>query len=302
MMRSKASSTILTCLSMGFVISHFGLAWGQAPTAPRTRPVAPPSRLATRPVDDRTPPQTLPVPQRNAGTGAGAQHPLEPAVQLARRASLRMKDVRDYTAVLVKRERIDGELTTHESLFLKVRHEPFSVYIYCLGPTKPKGQEAIYVAGMNNNQVQAHSTGLKKWAGTFSLEPNSARMMEGNLYPLTNIGIQNMTERLLNRETDEMAFGECEVKFYEGAKIDSRLCTCVEIVPPVPRKNFKFHRTRVFYDNEWQIPVRTENCGWPTEAGTEPPVMEEYTYQKLQLNRGLTDLDFDVRNPSYAFE
>ncbi len=305
MLRAKAFSTSLGWLAAGALLSQFGVAWGQVPTNPLSRQRAEPSRLATRPVEGRTPPQPLSLqsPANSpANNGAVAQHPLEPVVQLARRAELRLKDIRDYTCVLVKRERIDGELTTYESLFLKVRHEPFSVYLYCLGPTKPKGQEAIYVAGRNNNEVQAHSTGLKSLVGTFSLEPTSPRLMEGNLYPLTNIGIQNMTTRLITRETDEMAFGECEVKFYEGAKIDNRLCTCAEIIHPVPRKNFKFHRTRVFYDNEWQIPVRVENCGWPAQPGTEPPVMEEYTYQKVQLNRGLKDIDFDVRNPTYKFE
>lgn len=278
-------------------------AWGQQSPRPATAPRPAPQRSVTRVAENQ--PAVPPLAGRDeSGTAASGAtgHPLEPAVELARRAAGRLQEVRDYTCVLVKRERIDGELTPNESLFLKIRHEPFSVYIHCLGPTKPKGQEAIYVAGRNNNQVLAHSTGLKKLAGTLTLEPTSARMMEGNLYPLTNIGILNMTNRLLTRETDEMAFGECTVNYYQGAKVDGRPCTCVEIVHPVPRKNFKFHRTRVFYDNEWQFPVRTENCGWPARVGDLPPVMEEYTYQQVRLNPGLTDLDFDTRNPSYGYE
>ena len=99
-----------------------------------------------------------------------------------------------------------------------------------------------------------------------------------------------------------MGYGECEVKLYPGAKVEGRPCTCVEIVHPVPRTTFKYHRTRIFYDDEWQFPIRVANCGWPAQPGAEPPVSEEYTYRKMQLNPGFTDLDFDTRNPAYQFE
>lgn len=299
MLRAWLLSGLWGSIGVGLLLSSSQIARAQAP--PNQQRYAP-TREAARTAARSSPAATREI---SAGSGTTAQattHPLQPAVDLARRAEQHLQGVRDYTCVLVKRERIDGKLTPYESLFLKVRQEPFSVYIYCLGPTKPKGQEALFVTGRYNNQVQAHSTGLKKLAGTLSLEPTSPRMMEGNLYPLTQIGLLNMTRRLITRETEEMAFGECEVKFFEGAKVDGRLCTCAEIIHPVPRRNFKFHRTRVFYDNEWQIPVRTENCGWPTAAGAEPPVMEEYTYQKVRLNAGLTELDFDTRNPAYQFE
>jgi hypothetical protein len=288
-MRNRIVGGCFRVIGAGLVLCGGSFAMGQSARSGDGKPVAgqAPTRTAARPAQTPTIDQSA--------------HPLQPAVDLARRAEQQLLKVRDYSCVMVKRERIDGKLATHESLFLKVRHEPFSVYLYCLGPTKPKGQEAIYVAGRNDNLVLAHSTGIKKLAGTLSLEPTSTRMMEGNLYPLTNIGLLNLTRRLITRETEEMAFGECEVKLFEGAKVDGRLCTCVEIIHPVPRKNFKFHRTRVFYDNEWQIPLRTENCGWPAQPGSEPPVMEEYTYQKLQLNRGFTDLDFDTRNPAYQY-
>ena len=85
-----------------------------------------------------------------------------------------------------------GDCRRTSRCFSRFRHEPFSVYLYCLGPNKPKGQEVIYVEGRNNNEVLAHSTGLKKIVGTLSLESTSPRMMEGNLYPITNIGIQNL--------------------------------------------------------------------------------------------------------------
>jgi outer membrane lipoprotein-sorting protein len=54
-------------------------------------------------------------------------------------------------------------------------------------------------------------------------------------------------------------------------------------------------------DNEWKIPVRYAAFNWPEAQGSEPEVIEEYTYQNVKINVGLTDKDFDFTNPDYNF-
>ena len=99
-----------------------------------------------------------------------------------------------------------------------------------------------------------------------------------------------------------MKYGECEVKFFKGAKINDRICTCIQVVHPVPRRNFLFHLARIFVDDELNLPVRYESYDWPKEAGAAPELMEEYTYLNLKLNNGFTDADFDIKNPNYGFK
>jgi len=95
------------------------------------------------------------------------QHPLEPAVQMAESAMINIRNnIRDYSCTLVKRERINGKLADREYMYLKVRHEPFSVYMYFLGPSRLRGQEVIYVAGQNNGNLMGHGVGIRKIAGT----------------------------------------------------------------------------------------------------------------------------------------
>ncbi|MCP3695353.1 MAG: DUF1571 domain-containing protein, partial [Planctomycetaceae bacterium] len=36
-------------------------------------------------------------------------------------------------------------------------------------------------------------------------------------------------------------------------------------------------------------------------AGAKPEVVEEYTYLNLKINVGLTEEDFDTKNPKYNF-
>ena len=86
------------------------------------------------------------------------------------------------------------------------------------------------------------------------------------------------------------------------AKVNGRVCTVFEITHPVPRRNFQFHKTIVFIDDELNVPIRFENYSWPTERGGKPVLEEEYTYINLKLNKGLLDSDFDSHNSHYHFQ
>lgn len=230
-------------------------------------------------------------------------HPLDPVLKMAYGGLEAMdKSVRDYTATLVKRERINGKLGEYKYMFVKIRHKPFSVYLYFLGPEKVRGREVIYVEGQNHGKLVAHeASGISALVPRVKLDPNSDLAMSGEKYPITKIGIRNLTKELVEVGEQDKRHGECEVKFFKGAKVQDRVCTCLQVVHPVPRKHFRFHLARVYIDDEHQVPIRYESYLWPQEAGGTPPLEEEYTYMKLKFNVGLKDSDFDPDNPNYKF-
>lgn len=263
---------------------------------------------ATRPDRDQLPQPVYKVAHKNESSdvGAGAaveksEHPLVPALKMAYASRETLKDIHDYTATLVKRERIGGKLQDPESMFIKVRQQPFSVYLYFLSPESKKGQEVIYVEGQNNGNMLAHGVGVKKLVGTVSLAPTSPMAMAGQRYPITEIGISNLTKRLIEVAEHDKQYGECDVKFFKGAKINGRSCVCIQVTHPVPRKNFLFNIARVFVDDQMNIPVRYEAYEWPENPDGQPQLLEEYTYLNVKLNVGLTDKDFDPKNPDYSF-
>jgi len=225
------------------------------------------------------------------------EHPLMPALRWAYDGVGNIEKLRDYSATMVKRERISGKVGEPEYMFVKVRHEPFSVYMYFMGPADLKGREVIFVQGRNKDKLLAHATGLQgKLLGTLELEPTGPVAMRGNRYPLTEIGILNMVRRLVEVGEQDVKYGECEVKFFKGAKINNRVCTCIQVVHPVPRRNFLFHVARIFVDDEFNVPIRYESYDWPEQPGGPPRLLEEYTYLNLKLNNGFTDTDFDPRS------
>ncbi|MCC9609016.1 DUF1571 domain-containing protein [Blastopirellula sp. JC732] len=248
----------------------------------------------------------------NATQQVAAQHPLTPAVELAKRALDRIdQSVRDYECTLVKREQISGKVLDPEYMYTKIRNEqvdgngsvvtPFSVYMRFVAPANIKGREVVYVKGHNNGNLIAHEGGNLLKLVTVPLDPNGMLAMRNNRYPITEIGIRNLIVRLIEVAEEDMRYGECEVKFYQGAKINDRVCTAIEVIHPTPRSNFRFHKAHIFIDDELQLPIRYAAWDWPKKAGDQPMLFEEYTYSNLKLNNGFTDTDFDTKNPNYAF-
>jgi len=236
-----------------------------------------------------------------AWTEDANKHPLMPALRWAKEALQQIEKLDNYTATLIKRERTNGRMGPTECLSIKVRQKPLSIYVKSLGPQSMKGQELLYVEGVNKGKMWAHGVGLRGLLGTLAIDPTDPLAMQGQQYPVTQIGILKLTERLIEIADRDMKFGECKAKWIDHVKINDRPCRCIEVVHPQPRDNFIFHIARIFVDDELNVPIRYERYGWPSAPGGRLLLMEEYTYLDVRRNAGLTAADFDVHNPAYHF-
>ena len=254
--------------------------------------------------------QTAPVlemetPKIASTSAAVTEHPLIPVIRWAEKERPTVAAVKDYTATMVKQENINGKVQPAQVMEVKVRHQPFSVYVKLQVPKELNGQQAIYVKGQNDDKAFCHGVGFQKAFGTQKLEPTGIIMMNNNKYPITDMGVLNLIDKLLEVGYKDSKFGECEVTYKEGVTIgskdDPRACTMIEVTHPVPRQNFTFYKARIFVDKELNLPIRYESYDWPRKEGETPTLLEAYTYLNLKLNVGLTDADFDHKNPKYAF-
>ena len=133
------------------------------------------------------------------------QHPLEPAIRIAQAAQKAIAEEDGYEAVLTKRELL-GRRVIQQRMRMKIRHEPFSVYLYFNSPHR--GREVIYVDGKNGGNLLAHETGLAALVGTVRLKPTSSTAMRDNRYPVTEIGMKRLVELLVGQWENEKAYGE----------------------------------------------------------------------------------------------
>lgn len=242
-------------------------------------------------------------------------HPLAAPLRMAReKLAYSQQEIHDYSAILVKRERVGDELLAHQFISLKVRNErldsqvgvvvPFSVYMHFVGPESLKGREVLWVKGQNNNKLVAHAG--SGFAGLLSiwLEPTSTVAMRDQRYPVNYIGMESLLEQYIVRLEKDRRVGtreDFQVRIFKGARVDGRVCTCTQVTHPVRRAYLDNHVTRLFVDDEDNVPIRYVAWDWPTQQGASPAVIEEYSYTKVKLNLGFTNSDFDYKNPNYNF-
>ena len=241
---------------------------------------------------------------------AEAAHPIDPALDIAI-ASLKhvQTNVDDYSALFVKRCRVNGALPPLQFARLKVRNRkteddqitaPFSVYLDFLKPSNVKGREVIWVEGANDGEMTVHQGGMASFL-TLNIDPEGTLAMRGQRYSIKEVGIENLLEIIVSTGYQDRQHGECEVKIHHDKKFGQINCTVLEITHPIKRDHFRFHRALVYLDNSLHLPVRYQAWTWPESPGGKPVLDEEYNYFKLQVNGGLSDSDFDAANPDYRF-
>ena len=287
------------------VVATVPHAWGQPPATPaggveRATWTSP----AVESGDGRERPAYIPAEQATwISPAVENEHPWMPVLRWVRQEQAMIdRNVRDYSATIVSRERIGDRLEEYQSIFVKIRHRPPSVYVYVLTPDGHKGEEAIYVEGRNDGKLLGHATGIAgRMIGTVALDPQGATAMNGHRHPITELGIRPLCQRLVGLGNNDVQFAESEVRFLTGLKLNDRRCSGVEVIHPVPRTSFQFHRLRVFIDEQLKLPIRYEQYDWPRQAGGPPELVEEYNFMNVQINQGYTDADFDPRNPHYGF-
>lgn len=247
--------------------------------------------------------------------GSSEKHPLDPVLDLAH-ASLKsiQAGVEDYRTRMVKRERIRGRLGDESIMQVKFRvahdqsdqmaeakrgHGRTQVYLRFESPSNIQGREVIWIEGRNDDKMIAHEAGLLNLIRT-ELDPNGPLAMMGNKYPITEIGLEKMVQKLIEIGQRERERDDCQVLIEEGHRVGDRVCRLIQVTHPKKQPDLEFHVAQIFFDVERMVPLRYASYQWPDGDG-EPPLEEEYTFLDLQLNVGLSDRDFDPDNPEYDF-
>ncbi len=223
-------------------------------------------------------------------------------MQTLRQAHDKLSNVSTMQCVFHKQERVDGQLQDLNIINLKVRKEPLSAYMRWETPSA--GQEAIWQRGANDNLVLAHPSGWKrKIVPLIKLEPLSERAMENNRRPITEIGLWNVTRRLLEyAEAGQQRKADgIHPSVNENAKLAGRDCICFTFIYEKAYPGLDFHKVNVFFDKEHMVPIGLQNFGFPRRGDRELPLEESYVFANLQLGVPLTDHDFSADNPAYQY-
>ena len=199
----------------------------------------------------------------------------------------------NYTAIVHKQERIQQKLTEEETIFLKFK-KPFKVYMKWVKEPH-KGRESLYIDGYNDNLVKVRECGI---AGiiTVNIDPKGTLAMKGNRHPVTHSGIENLVKLLRRNLEKGISAREIVLREKGVEKVYGRTTKKVEMVFPKNKTNSYYcYRALINLDVETKLPIRVHIYDW------DDTLLERYGYEAVRIDAGLTEADFDSKNPEYRF-
>lgn len=300
-------SWIAAVLLMGIGITYVAMGW----------------LFDANPMGARSSETNRPVVERHPVSGhipGGASHPLDPVLSLARNAlALHRKRDHNYAATLIRKQRSGKKLDPTARMELKLRSRmetsdsesptgrPIDVYLKFVEPKSQAGREVIWKQGVDNDLMTVHEAGLLNIARV-QLAPTSRLAMMGNRYPITDIGIERLLLKLIDRGLQDRALGDCIVQMEDEVEVAGRKCKRIEVIHPEKNAKigdrlleFEYFKATIDMDLEHEIPIHYASYLWPEAQGGDPLLDEEFTYENLELNCGLDDVDFDPDNPDYNY-
>ena len=216
----------------------------------------------------------------------------------------------DYTCRFVKQNRdTKGVLFDQSEALMKIQTRlrgdteaaPLRVYMKFLAPESKRGREVIWGEDLNNGKLCAHETGLLGFKRLY-LEPTGFLAMQGERFPITDVGMVHLIETLVERGERLRNNPDVSITVVPDYVIDNTSAELIQIRCAKPQSGpDDFSLAELAIDRQRWLMLMYRSFGWPESEGQEAPLLESYHYLDIQTNVGLTDLDFSPDNPDYSF-
>ncbi|MBD3276246.1 MAG: DUF1571 domain-containing protein, partial [Candidatus Marinimicrobia bacterium] len=181
-----------------------------------------------------------------------------------------------------------------ETVRLKFK-KPFSVYMRWIEDPR-KGMEVMYVRGENNGKIIAHPGSFPDV--TVKVEPDGKLAMRQNRHPVTEVGIGNAIQIIVNDFQRAAAHPEDSVKYLDHGMqdVNGEQSRCIEAIMPAEENSAYYaHRAFICYNSKTHLLSQIKI--W-NHANT---LVENYRYTRVKTNVGLSESNFDADNPEYDF-
>lgn len=212
----------------------------------------------------------------------------------------RIGAVPDYTATFVKQERVDGALQDVQTIQLRLRHKPFSVYMKWL-EGGDAGRQVLFVQGENDDQLLVRLGGIKSRLPVLHLEPMSARAMQESRHPITEMGLLELASRVHKYRSRDCSLKRgVRWEMLPDQKHFDRDCDCWIVEYDGPEVEPVYRKMITYVDKELALPISVRNYGWPDEgvetsdaaALDEATLIEYFGYTEIRFETRLSDTDF----------
>lgn len=252
---------------------------------------------------------------------------------LLREGQARLLKSPSYTATFLKQEKIGkNPLDQLQTIEMKLRHEPFSVYMKWI--TVKEGQEVLYVDGELDNRMLVKKGGFLSRIPSIKIAPDAPLALKESRHPVTDAGLLKLTEKLLDYRTRDLErLDKLTCEFIPGQMIAGRKCHCFSVIYTDQAAEPLYSKTFTWIDEELCVPVCVKNYTWENADSSaeeeeetveeelveeetvedgetladnatpaEPNLIEFYTYADIAFQREISPQSFDSANKDYSFK
>lgn len=195
--------------------------------------------------------------------------------------------IHDYTALFLKRERINGVMQPLEKIELRFQ-EPFKVYMAWQEPDN--GRVLTYIQGENDNKILVNPGGMLQFM-RMSLKPTSTLAMRNEHHSILEVGLRNTIDLLKQQYERGIQRDELDLRFRGYAEVDGRPAYHIEFVCSAKeqeRDGYYAYRGEIWVDREHDLPIKLHIYDWDNQ------LYEHYEYHRLRLNPGLEPDAFTI--------
>ena len=261
-------------------------------------------QIARQTERDRPAPPPLP---EDAALHLQGQVALMLQVAMLKEAVAKLDEVDNYTCTFDKQELVDGALSGLQQQFIKIRHQPFSVYFKV--EKGDVGREILYPVGPEDGRMIVKLPTLGGRLPAIKLDPNSSRAMSESRYPITMAGIKELTKMTLEIRQGDLKLGnQIQTLLRDDRSFDNRPVYCYEMTYSSPKANKTYRKCVLYIDKQLMVPIYVKNHTWAGEVRDsdlnnldDTTLIEYYAFRDIKLNAGLQAMDFDVSNKEYPF-
>ncbi len=197
-----------------------------------------------------------------------------------------------YESIVYKQERVDGNLQDVETIILKFRDKPWALYMKWIdGPFK--GRELLFNEQISTTHLRVRESGILGLIAT-NIPLTSSLARRGSNHVPTEIGIFYLMKMIENDYRKGRAAGEVKRKNLGIQKVDGHDVFVMEsLLPQDESKGYYCYRMLHYIDYKRSLEIKAVMYNWDNELA------ESYTYTKIKMDPGYTDLDFQPDNPEY---
>ncbi len=193
--------------------------------------------------------------------------------------------IRDYTALFLKRERINGTMQPLEKIELRFQ-EPFKLYMAWYEPYA--GRVIAYVEGENKNKILVSPGGMLGFV-RLALEPSSFLATRNSHHTVLQAGLRKTIDLFMRQYQRGKRRNEIDLLFRGHGEVDGRPAYHLEFICRADKQDgYYAYRGEIWVDKEYYLPTRLYIYDWDNQ------LYEHYEYHRLRLNPGLGPEAFTI--------